>query len=200
VLAAHEVQEGHDYFILPTTAFGLYRYNIYDLVRVTGFHNRTPTIAFLNKGANFANLTGEKLSEFQVVAAVQAALRELDGVLTAYTVAPCWDEAAPYYGLFVERGDLGELGQVRRLAAAVDRHLRGGNVEYDAKRDSGRLGPVRAVLIAEGAWAAWDRQRLARSGGTAEQYKHPCLVPDVDFRRQFPGAEEVGPAVAAAVV
>ena len=33
-------------------------------------------------------------------------LRELDLTLTAYSLAPCWDDEQPYYGLFVERGDL----------------------------------------------------------------------------------------------
>src|SRR5262249_29402362 len=55
VLAAHELQEGGKYFILLTTAFGLYRYHIYDLVRCVGFHNRTPLIEFLSKGSSIAN-------------------------------------------------------------------------------------------------------------------------------------------------
>src|SRR5439155_1410029 len=52
-LTAEEVQEGKTYYILPTTSYGLYRYHISDLVRVTGFHNRTPLIEFLSKGAHF---------------------------------------------------------------------------------------------------------------------------------------------------
>ncbi len=190
-LRADEVEEGEEYFIVPTTAFGLYRYNIYDRVRVTGFHNQTPLIEFLNKGAHFANVTGEKLSEFQVVRAMQEALREQDTTVTAFTLAPCWDEETPYYGLFVERGDLGELGQVHRLSEAMDRHLRAVNVEYDTKRASRRLGGVRAMLMPTGAWSAWDQQRLARNGGSLEQYKHPCLVPDADFRHQVPVEQEV---------
>ncbi len=66
VLAAHELKEGRTYFILPTTSYGLYRYNIYDVVRCTGFYNQTPLVEFLSKGAHFANITGEKLSEYQV--------------------------------------------------------------------------------------------------------------------------------------
>ena len=68
VLAAHELQRAASYYILLTTAYGLYRYNIHDVVRVTGFLQRTPLIEFLSKGADFANITGEKLSEYQVTA------------------------------------------------------------------------------------------------------------------------------------
>ena len=44
------------------------------MVRVAGFHNRTPLIEFLSKGAYFANMTGEKLSEYQVTQAMVAVL------------------------------------------------------------------------------------------------------------------------------
>ena len=37
VLEAHELEEGTNYYILLTTSSGLYRYNIFDVVRCTGF-------------------------------------------------------------------------------------------------------------------------------------------------------------------
>jgi hypothetical protein len=191
VLRADEVEAGQNYFLLFTTSYGLYRYNIFDLVRVTGFHNATPIIEFLNKGSHFSNLTGEKLSEFQVAQAAQAALRELDLTVNVYTVSPCWSDETPYYGLFVERGDLGATENARDLASRIDRHLRQANIEYDSKRASGRLGPMRAILLAPGALHQWDRQRLSRSGGTGEQYKHPCLYPDHQFRDQMPVEQEL---------
>jgi hypothetical protein len=181
-LSAHEVEEGKTYFIVPTTAFGLYRYHISDLVRVTGFYNRTPLVEFLSKGAHFANLTGEKLSEYQVTQAMEQVLRELDLSLTAYSLAPCWDDELPYYGVFVEQSDLADREQGRRLAETLDERLRQINCEYASKRDSARLGAVRLELLAPGAWQNWARQRLARTGGTMEQYKHPCLIADASFR------------------
>jgi hypothetical protein len=101
VLSADEVQEGQKYFILMTTAYGLYRYNIRDLVQITGFHNRTPLVEFLGKGAHFSNLTGEKLSDYQVTRAMNELCRAFDLSLTSYSVAPCWNDTRPYYGLFL---------------------------------------------------------------------------------------------------
>ena len=193
VLAAHEVQVGKTYFILLTTAYGLYRYHICDVVRCTGFHNGTPLVEFLNKGANFANLTGEKLSEYHVTSAMVDVLRDLDLNLTAYSLAPCWDDAQPYYGLFVERGDLLGADQGAKLAQNLERRLLGANIEYAAKRESQRLGPVRLQLLANGTWTHWDRQRLARTGGTMEQYKHPCLIADLKFRESMTVEEELAP-------
>jgi hypothetical protein len=191
VLAAHEVEEGRSYFILPTTAFGLYRYHIYDVVRVTGFHNRTPLVEFLNKGAHVANVTGEKLSEHHVIQAMATTLRQLDLSLTAYTVAPCWDEDLPYYGLFVERAELAGPERGQQLAALLDHQLGEENIEYRSKRDTLRLGPVRLELLSDGAWQHWDHQRLKRSGGPLEQYKRPCLIPDLGFRTTMPVEAEL---------
>src|SRR5262245_48042449 len=141
VLGAHEVQEGKTYFILPTTAYGLYRYNIYDVVRVTGFYNQTPLLEFLSKGSHFANITGEKVSGYHVAGAMTDVLRELDLALSTYSLAPCWDDEQPYYGLFVERGDVLDREQGIRLTEALERRLAEVNVEYAAKRESRRLGP-----------------------------------------------------------
>jgi len=201
VLGAHELKEGANYFILLTTAFGLYRYHIYDLVRVAGFHNRTPLIEFLSKGAHIANVTGEKLSEHHVTQAMTQVLREMNMTLTAYGLAPCWpsNEATngsgaefeqPYYGLFVEKCDLPDLSAGHRLAECLDACLRQLNSEYDSKRQSERLAPVRLQLVRDGFWLQWDRQRLQKTGGTLEQYKHPCLINDLQFRERI-GKEQV---------
>ncbi len=189
VLTATEVEEGKNYYILPTTAYGLYRYNIFDVVKVTGFYQKTPMIEFLNKGSLFANLTGEKLSEFQVNAAVRQASIDMNLLLHAFALAPCFDEVRPFYGLFVERRDFGEMGNMAvalQFAQRVDRSLRACNLEYDAKRASDRLGEIQPIFVAPGAWAQWDRERLQRTGGTAEQYKRPSLIADPQFRDQMP--------------
>jgi hypothetical protein len=191
VLAAHQLQEGGKYFILLTTAFGLYRYNIHDLVRVTGFHLQTPIVEFLNKGALFANITGEKLSEYHVTRSMTELLRDLDMSLTAYSLVPCWDDVQPYYGLFVERGDFRDSDQALHLASALDRWLSNINMEYASKRESQRLGPIRVDFVRTGAWQEWDRQRLLRTGGSVDQYKHPCLITDPHFREAMQVEQEL---------
>src|SRR5262249_9540927 len=191
VLGAHELKEGEKYFILPTTSFGLYRYNIHDLVRVTGFFNQTPVVEFLNKGAHFANITGEKLSEYHVSRTMSEALRQLDMSLTAYSLVPCWDDEQPYYGLFVERGDFHSRQQALHLASELDQRLSAMNMEYASKRGSRRLGPIRVDLIPTGAWQEWDRRRLQRTGGNLEQYKHPCLVTEPHFRENMKVEQEL---------
>ena len=73
-----------EYYIFFTTTSGLYRYDINDVIKVTGRYNQTPQIIFLRKGRGMTNITGEKLSVNQVIEAVQsrrARNRSLAGAL-----------------------------------------------------------------------------------------------------------------------
>lgn len=193
VLSAHELRVNHNYYILLTTSYGLYRYNIFDVVRCTGYHNRTPLVEFLSKGSLFANLTGEKISEYHVSGAMSQVLRDLNLTLTSFSLAPCWDDEMPYYGLFVERSDVSCQDQGVRLIRALESRLGEVNIEYASKRESRRLGPIRLQVLPTGTWQQWDRQRLARTGGSLEQYKHPCLISDPKFRETLPIEEEIAP-------
>ncbi len=188
---ASELIEGRNYFILPTTAGGLYRYQIHDLVRCVGFHGKAPVIEFLNKGAHFSSLTGEKLSEFQVVAAVAEVQRALGLHLKSFLLLPTWGET-PYYSLLVEDPDLPDQLMAARLESAVETELTRHNVEYENKRATLRLGPVRMRRIVAGSWADFQKRRLLRSGGTVEQYKQPHLVPDLKVLETFQFADEAG--------
>ncbi len=184
VVEAVDLIEGRRYFLVPTTAGGLYRYMIHDLVRCVGFEGKAPLIEFLSKGAHFSSLTGEKLSEYQVVAAVNAAQRSLGVRLAAFLVLPSWGDP-PYYNLLVEEADIPDDPAAARLAAEVEEQLRRGNLEYENKRSTLRLGPIRPMRIPAGSWADFQRRRLARSGGTVEQYKQPCLLSDLDAIGSF---------------
>lgn len=190
-LGAHELKEGATYYIVPTTKYGLYRYHISDLVRVTGFFGQTPLVEFVGKGHRFANLTGEKLSEHHVTRAMDAVANRVRQPVTAYSLAPVWDDTRPYYAIFLEEPDVADPIGVRTFLAELDRELGEQNIEYAAKRESGRLGMLRAAVIPTGSWAAWDKERLLNTGGSPEQYKHPCLIGDLKFRETLPVLREV---------
>ena len=180
VLEAHELEEGKNYYILLTTSSGLYRYNICDVVRCTGFYHSTPMVQFLHKGAHISNLTGEKISESQVVAAVRGATDEMRLSLSHFTVSPVWGDP-PKYHLHIEQADIPAPHIGDSLALQVDDHLKSINCEYRDKRASGRLAPIELVPLPAGTWSGFAQRRRQKSGGSLEQYKHPCLVPDLEF-------------------
>lgn len=186
VLEAHELEEGRNYFILLTTASGLYRYDIHDVVRCTGFTGTTPLLEFLNKGAHISSITGEKISESQVVTAVRQCTEKNRLDLGHFTVVPSWGEP-PQYRFLVEGGSLPSPSAGRQLVEETDSSLRALNPEYADKRKTGRLGPMTLELLPDGTWDRFCRKRQSRLGGSVEQYKHPCLVPHLEFYADFMG-------------
>lgn len=184
VLEAHELETGCSYYILLTTASGLYRYDICDVVRCTGFLNTTPLLEFLHKGAHISNLTGEKVSESQVVTAVRMGLENMHLQLRHFTVSPIWDEP-PRYQLLGEERDILSPSVGQLLADTADRNLQQLNCEYQEKRKTGRLQSLRWCPLPSGTWQRLTEDRLSTLGGTFEQYKHPCLVPDLEFFRKL---------------
>lgn len=181
VLEAHELEEGKNYFILLTTSSGLCRYDIRDVVKCTGFYGTTPILRFLHKGAHISNITGEKVSESQVADAVSSTAADLQITLQHFMVTPVWGEP-PQYQLLVEQQDVNSENARTHLAAAVDSSLQNLNCEYAEKRGSGRLAPMSCIPLTDGAWRKFIGRRISRLGGSLEQYKHPCLVPDLEFK------------------
>ena len=90
-----ELETGRDYYVVVTTPDGLYRYDMSDIVRVTGWVGATPALVFVQKGSGITSITGEKLHEAQVLDAVPAALGE-HGVMADFFIMLADVEAACY--------------------------------------------------------------------------------------------------------
>ncbi|MFW6157904.1 MAG: 5'-3' exonuclease H3TH domain-containing protein, partial [Planctomycetota bacterium] len=122
------------------------RYNLDDRVRVTGREGEAPVFEFLARGTHTANITGEKVTEDQVVEAVRQATDEMRLGVERFVVQPRF-ASPPYYELRLEGLDEATRS---RLGASCDRRLAELNVEYRSKRHSGRLGALRCVDLPPG--------------------------------------------------
>jgi hypothetical protein len=155
-----------------TTSAGLYRYDINDIVEVHGFYKRVPRLAFVRKGRDMVNLTGEKLHSSQVGQAAELAGRELALVNLQVQLIP--DNDKMHYDLLIGCEDgIGVFEQ--EFADAFDRHLAEINIEYAHKRRSRRLGRPRPWPMKPG-WARRLRRRdIEESGKRDTQYKWPMI-------------------------
>jgi len=176
-LLAHELEKGKRYFLVITTSSGLYRYKIHDLVEVRGFFHGIPLIYFLNKGRHIASLTGEKLTEHQVLTAVHDAAAGLNIDLSHFRLLPRWDDP-PYYLMLAERED--RFQEPEKFLRALDAKFQSLNVEYASKRSSGRLGVPRLVWVKEGTFS-----RIQSRSHRPEQFKPVYLDPDPENFAQY---------------
>lgn len=173
-----QLETGRQYYVFVTTAAGLYRYDMNDIVEVTGWTGRTPMLAFVRKGRSVTNITGEKLTEPDVIAAVTQALSDI-GRRSPFFVALA-DPHIRRYDLLLETNTALDADQSSRLARAIDAGLRRRNLEYDAKRASGRLQPLQVVPLRPGAGEHCKRAALQR-GQREAQYKPVCLADRADW-------------------
>lgn len=167
VYRCHELTVGAEYRVLMTTASGFYRYDIGDNVRVVRYEGLAPVIEFLNRGEYSSSITGEKLTERQVVLAFDRACRGLGTSITTFVIAPVWGEP-PFYRLHVDQS----ARAVDSIADEMDRVLGEVNFEYASKRKSGRLGPIVVNVLTAGTLARHDADRQRERGSANEQFKH----------------------------
>ena len=169
-LCLGELQVGCDYYVLVTTRDGLYRYDMNDIVRVTGRVGATPTFQFAQKGKGVTSITGEKLYEGQVLDAVAVVLAALRVHTPFYIMLADRNQAV--YTLYLEA--LEAALETDGLALALDRQLQTVNIEYAGKRASGRLAPLRVRPLPIGAGERYRAHRVA-AGQREAQFKYLVL-------------------------
>lgn len=188
-VTAAELESNHQYYLLLTTSAGLYRYNLNDIVRVVDFYYETPVIQFVRKGQGMSSITGEKLAESQVTAALMSAVERSGFDPSHFTACVLWGEP-PRYQFFVEAPAPANDEALRRFLLAVEAGLCEENVEYGAKRESERLAHPVLKLVKEGTIDAFKQRRMAQ-GAAEAQIKVPNLSPDMSFGKDFEVVREV---------
>lgn len=181
-VTVEQLEEGQKYYVVVTTANGLYRYFMNDLVEVTGRYHHTPTIAFIQKGKGVTNITGEKLYEYHVIEAMEAVQRRYRATVDFYVMLA--DPFVRQYTLYVEQSSLEWFERDK-----FEKELARCNVEYQAKRQSGRLEMVRVVHLEPGTGEAYKAHCIQQGQRDSQfkvqklQYVKDCLFDFMKYRR-----------------
>ena len=161
---AWELEVGKVYRLIISTTAGLYRYDLGDLVEVVGKIGELPSLRFVRKATSMLNVTGEKVSEDQVLKAAQKALGLSSVVGLTARIEMCHP---PRVELAVEWLPGRQL-DLAEAAVAMDSALRAANVEYDSKRKSERLGSLKLRSLSSGSYARYRAERAARGAPDAQ--------------------------------
>jgi hypothetical protein len=156
---------GKHYYIIATTQSGLYRYFINDIVEVTGFYNKTPTLAFIQKGKGVTNIVGEKLYESQAIQATEESCRKLDLENIFFLLIA--DPTECHYTLYLEAHRSFDATQFAQMYSET---LAQANLEFREKMASSRLQPPRVKPLKPGTAHAYKAHNLA-AGQRETQYK-----------------------------
>jgi len=190
---AAELEAGGRYRLIVTQSGGLYRYDMEDIIEVESFYKRTPLIRFLHKTGGTLSVTGEKVTESQFLRAMQnlRKARDLGDVEFALAVR---EEMPPRYVLFLERrrSAAPALPEADDIARRLDEELRRANCEYESKRASGRLAPLRTVAVRPESFAEFRRAFLVL-GESDAQFKPRYLLSRPE-ERAWLEARALGPS------
>lgn len=150
---AHEVKVGERYAVALTTGGGLYRYQLHDLVEVTGFRAECPLLRFIGKEDSLSDWFGEKLNAIHVGHVISSAITTC-GIESRFAMLACEPETAPpAYAIFLEAAEAAPESLLA-LGAAVEIGLRE-NFHYRYCRELGQLAAVRVFRIEGGALEAY---------------------------------------------
>jgi hypothetical protein len=159
-----EVKKGERYCPVVTTSAGLYRYNMNDLVEITGFYNEYPLFKFIQKVNGTISLTGEKLHERQFIEAVTTCSHEL-GLPFNFFVGFASVEKSNYRFYYEFTDQTVSQTRAEEFTKVVDERLKAYNPEYQTKRESNRIkAPDTSLLVKD----------------SFEQFKAACI--DLGYR------------------
>jgi hypothetical protein len=186
LLRVEQLEVGRRYFVYVTNASGLYRYDMNDIVEVTGHDRQTPLIRFVQKGKGVVSFTGEKLYEVQVIAAIDKALAALRGRYHFIAaVAELVDGTLPRLVFLIEFDDEITEQDGSALVNNLDTALGGENDEYLTKRKSLRYGAPVIRVVRPGEFDRY-RRRMVETGQRADgQFKVLRLTSDTSFAAEF---------------
>ncbi|MBU0605885.1 MAG: GH3 auxin-responsive promoter family protein [Candidatus Omnitrophica bacterium] len=183
-LLCTELREGEEYFIIVTTAGGLYRYNIDDIIKITGFFKRTPLIEFVQKGLGATSLAGEKLYESHVNEAITSVM-EKEKVRLEFFCAVAKPMEGPRYAFLAEFSPPAPADKdIVRILGSIEEELRRQNREYDYVRQAQLLGSPVMKILRLGSFENYRIRRITE-GAKEGQFKAPELTADCDFENNF---------------
>jgi len=178
-LLAHELEIGKEYEMIITNFAGLYRYQMFDIIRVEGFYKNTPEIVFVSKSGDVGDLVGERLAGSVVSRVVEDIFAQLDVVIEfacAVTI-----QSPPHYIFCVETVNKEVDIDLHVVAQKIDIEFRK-EVGYNLMRRDNLLSNPELRLMKKG-WTELLYKRKTK-GASRSQIKLPII-----YKEEIPEAE-----------
>ncbi|MBI4858298.1 MAG: GH3 auxin-responsive promoter family protein [Acetobacterium woodii] len=143
---AHELKQGEYYELIVTSYSGLYRYNMKDIIRVSGFNNQAPRIVFISKASEYLEIDELKLMIYQIDEYIKKVSDQKNEEIRFYQILLDKEQKTlvfilePYANNFP--GDLFREG--------LEKTLRTENSAYEKLRSSNQLNALEVIVMPDG--------------------------------------------------
>ncbi len=159
-LLAHELEQGEEYELIVTTYSGLYRYNMNDVVKCSGFVGTTPKVVFMRKSSEVSNIHGEKLHGSVVVECMAKVAAKYGAEISILQVFP--DSESNKHVVYVESSV-----QHTSMEQDLDDTIRAEAWAYNMFRESNMLNPLSLVFMKRGWQQSLYQERMV--GGVTNE-------------------------------
>ncbi|MBQ4267416.1 MAG: GH3 auxin-responsive promoter family protein, partial [Clostridia bacterium] len=146
-LTMKEIEVGKEYELVVTNFSGLYRYQIEDVVRVTGFYNKTPKIEFLYRNNLAMNIANEKTTTQMVDWAAAKAQEQVGVKFKGYSFYADTAHDPVRYMLLAEPEEKLSEEKIKEFEKALDEWLNESNEKYFKYRRWGMIGEPKLAIL-----------------------------------------------------
>jgi len=173
---------GESYEVVVTTVAGLYRYRLGDIVKCVSYYNQSPIIEFLYRQGSLLSISGAKISETEIFAAITEAIKILgdDCRIIDYTTSVDVSSFPLKYIIYLEISktfaNLPDLTSFRDTFEQVIYDL---NVLYLNDRQANGIGAPEIKLVERDSFKMLKNQILSQ-GVSDAQFKMPRLLKNAE--------------------
>ncbi len=182
---AQELEIGKRYSVIISTGGGLYRYQLKDIIEVTGFAGQTPMFKFISKEDGTVDYFGEKLDESHVISCIQSVCKEVKLEPSFFLLAPLKNpEGSISYAIFME-SNLLSPDFAKKILEKLEDGLRE-NYHYNYCRKLGQIANLRLFSISSGGKECYS-QRICNNGVKLGDIKPVSLSSMTGWEKHFIG-------------
>jgi len=154
------------YKIIMTTQEGLYRYDLGDIIKVTGFFKKIPEIKFYNR-ENYLNIAGELAYEDEIVKAINKTIEDVKINIKHYTLIPSLTDLSkkPKYEILIDLNKKEDDKKINEFKTKIDLNLKETINDYKQMREEfGRMDAPIVSVLEEGSYDEFNKKRVVGSG------------------------------------
>ena len=178
-----QLEVGKDYEIVITNLSGLYRYRIKDVIRVTGWHNKTPKIKFVYRKNQMISIAGEKTSQEAVAWVIDEFAKKTECLIPDYSVYADLSVDPGRYVLFMETYPQLPIEKTAEYEELLFELLSKANPNLGFVMNNNQLGKPKLHFVQQQTYALYTDMQVMR--GTSRNQIKPVRLIDTPAKEKF---------------
>ena len=193
-LLIDELEDGKEYELVITNQSGFYRYRMGDVIKVIGFYNETPMIAFKYRKKNIVSIAGEKFTEDHLLSAVREFERRSGINVIDFCMYPDRDVVPGRYVILLEPEEVVPQERLAECQDILSEELARASTSYAHYVIGGNMGKPKIVFLQQQVFALHRELKMYKMGLSENQLKTPRVLTTPELIAFFSSQAEQYPS------